>query len=279
MLASLLLQERIKLELGGIMATKKEIEKIVEAGVVEVEKVGEIPEEVKKIQAEANRQYAIHSLNLYQKINEVKKVVKTFTKDAKTEGSGSYTYISGTQILSAIKEKMEELQLLLLPVATEHQHHETYNYTTRSGQKTDFIVIGKITYEWINAENPEERQRVDWQYYGQQNDISKAFGSGLTYSERYLLLKSLGAPTDEDDPDATNELKTQAKNTTPAQPKAPAKKSKYQQAEEIAKANNFTMAQVSEWIKKKYKKYSVNGLTDEQFDELVSALESGGKNE
>ena len=169
------------------MATKKEVEKIVEAGVVEVEKVGEIPEEVKKIQVEANRQYAIHSLNLYQKINEVKKVVKNFTKDKETEGYGAYSYISGTQILSAVKEKMEELGLLLLPVATENQSHETYTYNTKSGQKTDFVVIGKVVYEWINADNPEERQRVDWQYYGQQNDISKAFGSGLTYSERYLL--------------------------------------------------------------------------------------------
>lgn len=214
-------------------------------------------------------------LNLYQKINEVKKVVKTFTKDAKTEGSGSYTYISGTQILSAIKEKMEELQLLLLPVATEHQHHETYGYNTRNGMKTDFIVIGKIVYEWINAENPEERQKVEWQYYGEQGDISKAFGSGLTYSERYVLLKSLGVPTDDEDPDAHTEDKTQ--NTpTPQTPKQAEVKSKYKKAEELAKKNGFTMEQVKEWIKKKFKKaIAVNSLTDEQFDELMSALDNG----
>ena len=33
--------------------------------------------------------------NLYQKINEVKKVVKTFKKDAETSGKGAYSYISG----------------------------------------------------------------------------------------------------------------------------------------------------------------------------------------
>ena len=39
-------------------------------------------------------------LNLYQKINEVKKVVKTFTKDKETEGTGSYSYISGISLTS-----------------------------------------------------------------------------------------------------------------------------------------------------------------------------------
>ena len=43
-------------------------------------------------------------MNKNYPLNEVKKVVKTFQKDAKTEGSGSYKYISGTQILSAIKD-------------------------------------------------------------------------------------------------------------------------------------------------------------------------------
>ncbi len=211
-------------------------------------------------------------LNLWQKINEIKKTVKMFTKDSKTEGSGSYTYTSGTQILSAIKDKMEELQLLLLPISTEHQHHETFNYKNSFGKdKTDFVVIGKIIYEWINAEKPEERQKVDWQYYGQQGDISKAFGSGLTYSERYVLLKSLGVPTDDEDPDAKSEEKKQA---------APAALSKYKQAEALAKKNGLTMAQVSEWIEKSFKKkMNVNSLSDEQFNLLITALDGAKKNE
>lgn len=215
-------------------------------------------------------------LNLWQKINEVKKVIKTFIKDSKTEGKGSYAYTSGTQILSAIKSKMEELQLLLLPVSAEHQSYEAFNYKNSAGyDKTDFIVIGKISYEWINAEKPEERQKVDWQYYGQQNDISKAFGSGLTYSERYILLKSLGVPTDDEDPDAKNEDKSSAKDT----PAKTSTVSKYRQAETKAKANGFTMEQVGEWTKRKFKTTQINKLTDEQFGELMKALEKGVTNE
>lgn len=218
-------------------------------------------------------------LNLYQKINEVKKVVKTFTKDKETEGTGSYSYISGTQILSAIKEKMEELQLLLLPVATEHQNTETFNYKNSYGKdKTDFIVQGKIIYEWIDAEKPQDRQRVDWQYYGQQNDISKAFGSGLTYSERYILLKSLGVPTDDEDPDARTEDKTQQKGESKvASAKNSSKqatKTKYTIINDMIKDSEITMAQVNERIKKKYQKnIRVNDLNEEQFKELTDALQ------
>ena len=58
-----------------------------------------------------------------------------------------------------------------------------------------------MKYVWVNAENPEERIEIPWQTMGQQDDISKAFGSGLTYSERYFLLKFFGVPTDDDDTD------------------------------------------------------------------------------
>lgn len=205
-------------------------------------------------------------LNLYQKINEVKKVVKTFKKDAETNGKGAYSYISGTQVLSSIKEKMEELGLLFIPVETEHRDWTTYNYVNSYGQeKTDFVVTGKLIYEWIDCDEPSQRQRVSFEYYGQQNDISKAFGSGLTYSERYLLLKSLGVPTDEDDPDAKSNNATQ---------KQEEHKSKYTQIHDKAKAKGLSDMQVKEWIAKKWKKsIAFNSLTDDQFKELMEVLE------
>ena len=37
---------------------------------------------------------------------------------------------------------------------------------------------------------------------GQQDDVSKAHGTALTYAERYFLMKFFNIPTDEDDADA-----------------------------------------------------------------------------
>lgn len=220
-------------------------------------------------------------MNVYQKIIEVKKVVKNFLKDAETSGKGSYTYTSGSQILSAIKEKMEEIGLLFLPVETVHRGWTTFNYKNSYGDdKTDFIVEGELFYEWINADEPTDRQRVSFEYYGQQNDISKAFGSALTYSERYLLLKSLGAPTDEDDPDKHTDDKKQRQTTTPPPTQRPQnapqerrEKSRWAQVNDLIKNSEITLASVNEWIAKSFgKAIKINNLTDEQFNKLMTAL-------
>lgn len=147
----------------------------------------------------------ISPLNLYQKIVQVRQVAEGFSKDKSSYG---YSYVSGNQVLSKIKDKMNELNLLLLPSTKVGEHH-THAYKTNKGKDAlDFIVKGEMSYTWINGDNPEERETVTWAYYGQQDEISKAYGSGLTYSERYYLLKSLGLPTDEDDPDAKKPQET-----------------------------------------------------------------------
>ncbi len=215
-------------------------------------------------------------MNVYQKINEVKKLVKSLSKDATTSGQGAYTYVSGSQILSTIKEKMEELGLLFLPIETESRGWTTFEYTNSKGvTKTDFIVDGRVTYEWINADDPNDRQRVNFDYYGQQNDISKAFGSALTYSERYLLLKSLGAPTDEDDPDNTTEDKkgVNGQQVSQAQPKL---QSKYSIIRDLAKSKNITSADIDRWLEQSFGKVmKINDLSDGQFQALKGAIEKG----
>lgn len=140
--------------------------------------------------------------NLYQKIVEVRKVAEGFSKDGSSYG---YTYVTGNQVLGKIKDKMNELNLLLIPSTKIGEHH-THAYKTAKGKDVlDFVVKGEMSYTWINGDEPAEREVISWAYYGQQDDISKAFGSALTYSERYFLLKCLGLPTDEDDPDAKPE--------------------------------------------------------------------------
>src|SRR5690625_2269807 len=143
-------------------------------------------------------------MNLHQKIVEIRKEIDVFTKD--TEGYG-YSYVSGSQVLSKIQEKMNELGVLLYPKINEVEQ-DTYDYQVYDKQsnqmrdRTDFVIKGDMTYVWQNAEEPSETLEIPWKLYGQQDDISKAYGSGLTYSERYFLLKFFNAPTDEDDPDS-----------------------------------------------------------------------------
>lgn len=137
-------------------------------------------------------------LNIYQKLVEIRKDIHSLDKDSRSYG---YEYVSGTQILRKIKGKMDELGVILEPHVLD-QAHETFDYVSKGKEKTDFIVTGKMNYVWVNADKPDEKVIIPWEYMGQQDDISKAFGSGLTYSERYFLMKYFGIPTDGDDPDA-----------------------------------------------------------------------------
>lgn len=155
-------------------------------------------------------------MNLYQKIVEVRKSIGTLSKDRQ---GYNFSYVTGDQILGKIKGKMNDLGLIL-QVSTKPGNWEKHNYITSSGKdKLDFLVWGEASYTWINADNPEEREVIDFAYYGQQgDDLSQAYGTALTYTERYFLLKFFGVPTDGDDPDYRrhgnkNDPPSQTKNT------------------------------------------------------------------
>lgn len=143
-------------------------------------------------------------LNLFQKIADVKANIDGFTKDAK---SYNYSYVSGSQVLHRIRNKMIENNLLLVPKTSEENYKQidVTKFNKKAGREittSEFIVEMKLTYVWINADKPEEQFEVTFYAVGQQDDVSKAHGTALTYAERYFLMKFFNIPTDEDDADA-----------------------------------------------------------------------------
>lgn len=66
----------------------------------------------------------------------------------------------------------------------------------------EVLVSADMMWSWVDNDNPEERIDVEWALVGQQGDASQAFGSGLTYSNRYFLLKFFNIATPDADPDA-----------------------------------------------------------------------------
>lgn len=203
-------------------------------------------------------------MNLYQKIIEVRKIANGFTKDTKGYG---YDYVSGNQILNKIKDKMNEVGLILQPSAQVGEH-QLFCYTNSKGQeKVDIQVWGNMSYTWINAENPEEREVVSWAYYGQQDDISKSFGSALTYSERYFLLKYFGLPTDEDDPDGKDTTGKKTKGTKALS------EAQIKRLFALGKAAGYQSVSVIDQIQKKFKK-EPDQLTKLEYDQVCKGYEA-----
>lgn len=215
-------------------------------------------------------------MNLYQKIVAVRRSIGDLAKDKQGD---RYSYVSGNQVLTKIEDKMNELNLLLIP-STLDGEYEPYTYKTRFGEKTDLIVKGKMTYTWINGDKPEETMEVPWFYFGQMSEISKAFGSALTYSERYFLLKSFGVPTDQDDPDGKKQepderpKKKQQKKKVEGQVLSDAQINRFYA---IARAGGHTPQKANAALQLKYNLSDPAKLTRAQYDEVCNAMEAKKK--
>ena len=143
------------------------------------------------------------TLNIYQKLIEVRKSCSYLKKENKGE---QYQYVSSSQTLAALKNKMDELGLLLIPsVVGKNIRESTVEFKDKYDKpkrQTTYFTELDMEYTWVNAEDPKETITSTW--YGQGVDIAgeKGVGKALTYAEKYFLLKFFNIPTDKDDPDA-----------------------------------------------------------------------------
>lgn len=138
-------------------------------------------------------------LTLDEKLMQLKELVSIMQKDA--DGHG-YKYVTEESILLAINNKMIDLGVKLTPKFKDGTlHSEVVNYQNAKGQqKTDVLVRSEMQFIWKDIYTKEE-EIVDWALLGQQADASQALGSGLTYANRYFLLKYFNVATSIDDPD------------------------------------------------------------------------------
>lgn len=136
---------------------------------------------------------------LDEKLMELKKLVSIMKKDS--EGHG-HNYVSEESILLTINDKMIELGIKLTPKFVPGTlFSQVVNYQNAKGQpKTDVLVRSELQFIWKDIKTGET-EVIDWGLLGQQADGSQALGSGLTYANRYFLLKYFNATTSNDDPD------------------------------------------------------------------------------
>ena len=150
-----------------------------------------------------------NQLNIYQKLARIRQSVEVMKRDTKAYG---YTYTKEESILAKVTAYMKKYDLSLIPgIVPGTTKVSPFCYKkTKTTQKGDIyeenvnevLVNSDMTWTWVNNESPEESIVVPWAMVGQQSDASQSFGSGLTYSSRYFLLKFFNIATSNDDPDA-----------------------------------------------------------------------------
>jgi len=146
-------------------------------------------------------------MNIYQKLIEVRKTVPYLKKD---NTGNQFKYVSSSQTLGTLKEKMDEMGLLLIPGI---KSKNVSDHSTKSGGHEYFTEL-EMQFTWVNSEKPDETIVCDW--YGQGLDTGeKGVGKALTYSEKYFLLKFFNIATDKDDPDSFQDKIDGQKNNIP----------------------------------------------------------------
>lgn len=201
-------------------------------------------------------------LNLYQKLAKIRKQVEIMQKNTKAYG---YYYVKEEELLAKITAYMEKLDLSLIPgIVPDTIDVEPYHYVktkvTNKGEiyeehVNEVLVSADTTWTWVNNENPSECIVVPWAMVGQQADASQSFGSGLTYSSRYFLLKYFNVSTSNDDPDA---WRAKQKEAAAAEDKAIAEEI-VQKIDAAVKAYLAEHADQADTVKKYITKYVKGG--------------------
>lgn len=157
------------------------------------------------------------TLNIYQKLARIRKQVEVMQRSKSGFG---YKYVPEDAILAKVSVFMDRYHLSLIPgivpattIVSPYSYRKTKNLkdgTIIEENVNEILVTADTTWTWVDDDDPESRIEVPWALVGQQADASQAFGSGLTYSGRYFLLKYFNIATPNDDPDAFRSKQKQA---------------------------------------------------------------------
>lgn len=153
----------------------------------------------------------IEEMNIFEKLAEIRESVKILQRNKK---GFNYRYVTEDEILNKITLGLKTYHIDYYPSTVrgslscqslDYQKIKVINKSTGEtmGEPIHEILLhGDMVYRWVNLDNPADTYDVDWMFVGSQADASQAFGSALTYSNRYFLLKFFKSSTSDDDPDA-----------------------------------------------------------------------------
>lgn len=157
------------------------------------------------------------NLNLVQKLAKIREMVEVLRKN---KSGFNYKYVTEDEILARVAAGMKKYGVSLQPSivpgtlsVTPVSYTKTKN--TKSGDQlkeeiNETLVHAELTFTWVNCDDVNDTLVVPWALVGQQGDASQAFGSGLTYANRYFMLKFFQIATPDDDPDNWRSKKEEA---------------------------------------------------------------------
>lgn len=147
-------------------------------------------------------------MNIYQRINEVRKAIDKIAKDKKVE---TYMAVTHDQVTALTREHLVTHGIVIVPRLLSERTVPTGTFTSRD---TPFVRY-EATYQFdvVNADNPEDQfSAVIGAHAIDHGD--KAPGKALSYAKKALVLKllELESVSDEEGRQEQHKGKEQAKS-------------------------------------------------------------------
>lgn len=151
-------------------------------------------------------------MNIYQRINEVRKKISYVRKDKEVRGSG-YMAVTHDAVTALTREAFIEQGILIVPSLVSSRTVDT-GTVTKSG--TPFIRMEAVySFDVVNADEPSDRFNLNIEAHAlDQGD--KAPGKALSYAKKYCVLKLLEIESGEDEEGRAEQHKAKAAKSVAA---------------------------------------------------------------
>lgn len=190
-------------------------------------------------------------LNLYQKISAVMRDVEYLSKDDAIEfKSTKYRAISEEKVTSTVRESLIRHGLVILPIEQSHKREDTL---TTVDVKYKIVDIDTGQSEILSSSGTG----VDTQ--------DKGVGKAMTYSYKYLLLRTFAIPTGED-PDKVSSAELDEKQRIEREKKTAEEEKIMKQIEQKWTVLAGGLDGFEEWVDKTRKK----GASTQQMHEILA---------
>lgn len=135
----------------------------------------------------------IKGLNIFQRINEIRKKVDYVKKDAKVQG---YTAVSHDAVTKAIRDWLVEYGVIVVPNEMSSNMIDT---GTQTGGGNPWLRFeAKYTIEFVNMDEPEQAIPVNVTAHALDTG-DKAPGKALSYATKMAMLKLFSIESGDED--------------------------------------------------------------------------------
>lgn len=139
--------------------------------------------------------------NIFQKISKVMDDVKYLAKDdivvTNTKTGAGYKAITEEKVTTAVREALIRHGIVIIPIEQTHTRSDEVLQDYQGNQKVSRLATVDVKYRIQNIEDKEDYIIATSSGTGVDTQ-DKAVGKAMTYSYKYLLLRTFAIPTGED---------------------------------------------------------------------------------